>query len=174
MKLIITYSARTGGNCGDIARYIAKSGDKIVHFRDLHASGCTDCEYECFHGECVHRADGVYDLYASMAEYDRVVLVVPMYGGKPSSLYFAFCERGQDFFRSEDAWNAVVSRLYIIGVFGSAGESPDFIPCLEKWFARTEYADHVLALERHVYGQMLSDHLLDIEVVREKIDIFMK
>lgn len=174
MNLIISFSARTGGNCGDIARYIAKPEDRVVHFSSLHASGCTGCEYECFRGECVRRADGVYELYASMAAYERVVLIVPMYGGNPSSLYFAFCERGQDFFRSEKAWADAVSRLYIIGVYGSAEASPDFIACLEKWFAGMEHTDRVLALERHVYGQTMSDRLLDVADVRKKIDKFMQ
>lgn len=174
MKLIISFSARTGGNCGDIARYIAAPEDKVVHFRDLHARGCTDCEYECFRGECKHRDDGVYDLYASMTRCDRVVLIVPMYGGNPSSLYFAFCERGQDFFRNEAAWTAVVSRLCIIGVYGSAGESPDFLPCLEKWFAGTPYANRILGLERHTYGQKMPDRLLEIEEIRQRLDKFIQ
>lgn len=174
MRLVIAFSARKDGNCGDIARYIAAPGDRVVHFADLHAYGCADCAYECFHGECPHRADGVYALYASMAEYDQVVLVVPMYGGNPSSLYFAFCERGQDFFRTEEAWQAVLRRLYIIGVYSSAGESPDFVPCLEEWFAGTDITGRVLGLERHAYGQKMTDSLLDVAEVCEKINNFLQ
>ena len=170
-RLIITFSARRTGNCADIAAHI---GGDVMRFADLHAHGCADCAYECFRGECPHRADGVYALYASMLAYDQVVLVVPMYCGNPSSLYFAFCERGQDFFRTEERWNEVLSRLFIIGVYGSAGESPDFIPCLEKWFAGTAYHDRVLGLERHVYGQKMADSLLDAADVREKIKYFLQ
>ena len=170
-RLIITFSARRTGNCADIAACI---GGDVVRFADLHAHGCADCAYECFHGECPHRADGVYDLYARMARYDQVILVVPMYGSNPSSLYFAFCERGQDFFRTEESWNAVLKRLYIIGVYGSAGEAPDFIPCLAKWFSGTAYQDRVLGLERHAYGQKMMDSLLDVAEVREKIKHFLQ
>ena len=107
-------------------------------------------------------------------QYDQVILVVPMYGGNPSSLYFAFCERGQDFFRSEESWKDVLRRLYIIGVYGSAEESPDFIPTLEKWFTGTEYTGRVLGLERHVYGQTMTDSLLDAGEVRDKINEFLQ
>lgn len=174
MRLIITFSARDAGNCGDIARCIATEADRIVHFRDLHASGCVDCAYECFKGECRHRADGVYDLYAAMTEANSVVLIVPMYGGNPSSLYFAFCERGQDFFRCEEIWQDVLRRLYIIGVYGSAREAPDFIPTLEKWFAGTEYNGRVLGLERHVYCQTMMDSPLDAAEVLNKINDFLQ
>jgi len=171
MKLIITFSGRSEGNCAAIAGHI---GGDVVRFADLHAHGCADCAYECFHGECPHRADGVYDLYSCMTQYDQVILVVPMYGGNPSSLYFAFCERGQDFFRSEESWKDVLRRLYIIGVYGSAEESPDFIPTLEKWFTGTEYTGRVLGLERHVYGQTMTDSLLDAGEVRDKINEFLQ
>lgn len=174
MKLIISFSARRDGNCGDVARYIARNEDRIVHFADLHANGCTGCNYDCFHGRCSHREDGVYALYASMAQYDQVILVVPMYGGNPSSLYFAFCERGQDFFRTDECWNNVLSRLYIIGIYGSATVSPDFIPCLEKWFKGSAYTERVLGLERHLHQQRMADRLLDLNEVCNQINVFLK
>ena len=71
MKLIITFSGRSEGNCAAIAGHI---GGDVVRFADLHAHGCADCAYECFHGECPHRADGVYDLYSCMTQYDQVIL----------------------------------------------------------------------------------------------------
>lgn len=174
MKLIIDFSARAEGNCGDIARCIAAPGDRVVHYRELQARGCAECDYECFQGACKYRGDGVYALYESMAQFDRVILIVPMYCGNPSSLYFAFNERGQDFFRSEEAYDEVVRRLYVIGVYGSADETPDFVPCLEKWFACTGYTGRVLGLERRKYGQKMADRLLDVQEVREKLEQFLQ
>ncbi len=174
MNLIISFSARENGNCGLIARYIAGAGDEIVHFAGLHAHGCMACAYECFGGVCPHRVDGVYDLYRRMLDAERTCLLVPMYGGNPSSLYFSFCERGQDFFRDEETWQAVVGKLCIIGIYGSQEESPDFLPCLNKWFAGTALTGRVLGLERHRYGQKMGDLLLDAAEVREMIDCFIK
>ncbi len=174
MKLFISFSAREEGNCGTIARYLAGAGDEIVHFAGLHAHGCMDCAYECFGGVCPHRTDGVYDLYRRMLLSDCTCLLVPLYGGNPSSLYFAFCERGQDFFCSEEIWQETIRKLYIIGVCGARAESPDFLPCLNKWFDGTKYAGRVLGLERHLYGQKMGDLLLDAAEVREKLDQFLQ
>lgn len=174
MRLMISFSARKDGNCGQIAEHIAARGDRIVHYHDLHAHSCADCAYECMQSGCRYRDDGVHALYQSMADFERVVLIVPMYGGNPCAQYFAFCERGQDFFRSEEAYETVIERLYIIGVYGSASESPEFVPCLEKWFSGTAYHGRVLGLERHVYGQRMADKLLDVDDAVQKIEQFMQ
>ncbi len=174
VNLIISFSAREDGNCGEIARYIARAGDEIVHFAGLHAHGCCQCAYECFGGVCPHRKAGVHALYQRMTRVDRTYLIVPMYGGNPSSLYFAFCERGQDFFRDDQTWDAVLRRLYIIGVYGSQRETPDFLACLNRWFAPAAHTERVLGLERHLYGQRMGDCLLDAAEARERIDRFIK
>lgn len=152
MKLIISFSGRARGNCGQIASFISSLGDRIVHFREVNAHPCSDCEYECFCGECKYRSDDIYALYEDMLRCDQVVLIIPMYCGNPSSLYFIFHERCQDFFMHNDCYAAIVKKLYIIGVYGSEESSPDFIPCLEKWFDDTPYKGRVLGIERHRYG----------------------
>lgn len=172
MKLIIHFSAREDGNCGSIARYIASPEDRVIRYGELRATGCDSCGYECFDGRCKYRDDGVYGLYQSMTQYERVILVVPMYGGNPCSSYFAFCERGQDYFRSEEAYDAVIRRLYIIGVYGSQEETPGFIPCLNSWFAGTDYHGRVLGLERHQFGQKMADNLLELPQVCRRIKEF--
>lgn len=174
MRIIVSFSARTSGNCADIARFVAAPEDRIIHYASLGAHACAGCGYECFGGTCPYQADDVNELYRAMAQAEQTVLLVPMYGGNPSSLYFAFCERGQGFFTDEAAWDAIVSKLYIIGIYGSAAESPDFVPCLEKWFVGSGYAGRVLGLERHVYGQKMQDSLLDVPDVRRKLTAFLK
>lgn len=174
MRLFISFSARQTGNCAEIARYLSAEGDQVVHYASLHAQGCANCAYECFAGECPYQADGVYALYQAMTQAEQTVLLVPMYGGHPSSLYFSFCERGQGFFTDEAAWDTGIRRLYIIGIYGSAAETPDFGPCLEKWFADSPYTGRVLGLERHVYGQKMQDLLLDVPDVRQRLTAFLK
>ena len=173
MNLIISFSARPGGNCDSIAGYIAAPEDKILYFREMYFHPCVNCAYDCFRGRCKYRLDDMYSLWESMLQYDKVILAVPMYCGNPCSLYFIFSERCQDFFMHNDCFEDILSRLYIIGVYGSAAESPDFIPCLEKWFTGTPYTGHVLGLERHTLGQKMPDSLLDLEQVREKLKNFL-
>ncbi|MBQ8619000.1 MAG: NAD(P)H-dependent oxidoreductase [Clostridia bacterium] len=173
MKLLVSFSARSDGNCDQIAAYAAAEGDRIVHYRMLDAHACSRCTYECFQGPCRYHSDDVYTLYQAMAQSDQIILIVPMYGGHPCSLYFAFQERGQDYFATEEAYDAFIRRLFIIGVYGSAAESPGFLPCLEQWFEGSAYQHRVLGLERHRYGQNMADSLLAIDDVLQKIDHFL-
>ena len=63
-----------------------------------------------------------------MNNYDKVILIVPMYCGNPSSLYFVFNERCQGYFNGNpDKYDDIVKRMYFIGVYGSKEESPHFL-----------------------------------------------
>lgn len=169
-RLIISFSGRKNGNCDQIAAYLATEPDRVVHFADLKAHACSDCDYPCFRGSCPNRGDGVYELYAAMPQYDQIILIVPIYCGNPPSLYFLFNERGQDYFSHNDTYEAIVDKLYLIGVYGSRELAPRFIPCLEQWFEGSGLQNRVLGIERHSYGQRLTDRILDVAEVRERLD----
>lgn len=174
MKLIISFSGRANGNCDCIASFISMQNDKVVCFRELNIHPCSDCGYECFDGKCKYRDDDVFALYESMLSYDKVILIVPMYCGNPSSLYFIFNERCQDYFMHNDTYEAILQKLYIIGIYGNKETTPDFIPCLEKWFDGSPYENRVLGIERHTYGQKMSENILDVEEVKNRIEYFTK
>ena len=175
MNLIISFSGRKNGNCDNIAKYIASEDDSIVYFRNLNVHACSECNYECFEGNCKYRQDDIYHLYESMIHYDKVFLIVPMYCGNPSSLYFKWNERSQDFFmHNEDCYETIVSKLHIIGIYGDSKKTPDFIPCLAKWFEGTPYDHHVLGIERHHYHQKMADDILCVEEVRDLISRFIQ
>lgn len=36
--------------------------------------------------------------------------------------------------QNEASYDAIVSKLYIIGIYGDENKAPDFITCFEKWF----------------------------------------
>ena len=173
MNLIISFSGRANGNCDQIASYISDQEDRIIRFGELNIHPCSNCEYECFRGECKYRSDDIYTLYEDMLHYDKVILIVPMYCGNPSALYFIFNERCQDYFMRNDTYDAIIKGLYIIGVYGKQESNPDFIPCLEKWFDCTPHKNRVLGIERHLYGQKLNDNILDIEEERMRITAFL-
>ena len=102
-------------------------------------------------------------------------MIVPMYSGNPSSLYFSFNERCQDFFmENKEIYDDMLRKIFLIGVYGSRLETPDFVPCLEKWFVDTPYKNHVLGIERRPYKQKMKDCILDVEEVRKKLRNFMK
>lgn len=175
MNMIVSFSGREKGNCDNISQFIANECDTVVHFRSLDVHDCSDCKYECFEGNCKYHHDDIYKLYESMSSYDKVFLIVPMYCGNPTSLYFKFNERCQDFFmRNEDCYETIVSKLYIIGVYGDREKTPDFIPCLSKWFEGTKIDNHVLGIERHKFDQKMTDNILGVEEVRDMITCFIE
>lgn len=173
MNLIISFSGRANGNCDEISRYIATKEDTTIYFRNLNVHDCSNCTYECFEGECKYHQDDIYNLLESMIRYEKIFLIVPMYCGNPTSLYFKFNERCQGYFmHNEGSYESIVSKLYIIGVYGDRNKTPDFIPCFEKWFVGFQYNNHVLGIERHQYGQKINDKILGVEEVKKMIDSF--
>lgn len=175
MNMIISFSGRENGNCDSISEYIASKDDSIIYFRNLNVHECSRCKYECFKGRCKYRQDDIYNLYESMLSYDKIFFIVPMYCGNPSSLYFKFNERCQDFFmHNEDSYETIISRSYIIGAYGDKKKNPEFIPCFTKWFESTQFDNHVLGIERHKYNQRIADSILDVEEVRNMITCFIQ
>ena len=173
-KILISFSARKNGNCDEIANYLTKEEDRIIYFRDLNIHSCSNCNYECFDDYCKYHNDDIYNLLIEMLNYQKVILVVPMYCNNPSSLYFIFNERCQDYFmHNEDKYENLVKKIFIIGIYGSFEKSPEFLSCLEKWFDGTKYTNHVLGIERHNYNLNLKDSILEIDEIKTKIDEFI-
>ncbi len=174
MRLFVSFSARENGNCSQIIDFLKAPKDKAVYYKNLKTHNCCDCGYECMNTQCKYRDDDVYNLYDSFLEYEKVIFLVPMYCGNPSSLYFSFNERGQDFFmHHEKDYLPIAEKLFIIGIYGSKGESPDFTRCFEKWFEETPFSHHVLGIERHLYQQNMKDSVLEIAAVKTALKEFI-
>lgn len=173
MNLIISFSGRKAGNCDQIAQYLQSENDKIIYLREMNIHPCMNCEYECFQSECKYRDDDIYAIYDSMCCYDKVIFIIPMYCGNPSSLYFIFNERCQDYFMHNDCYEEIMEKLYMIGIYGSKQETPDFVSMLEKEFDCRAKQKHVLGIERHRYNQKMHDSILEIEDVKKKIHQFL-
>ena len=175
MNLLISFSGREGGNCDQILDYISTPEDVKKYFRIMNIHSCSHCQYECFSQDCKYHDDDIYALFESMLDYENVILVVPMYCGNPSSLYFIFNERCQDFFmRNEEKYGDIISRLYIIGIYGNRNQTPDFIPCFEKWFTGSGKENRVLGIERHIIGQGRDEYILSNEDVKQNITQFLR
>ena len=173
-KLYVSFSGRNNGNCEAIAKYLMNEKDNYISFKDLFYHSCSQCEYECLKEKCKYRSDDIYNLLDSFYSYEKIIFLVPMYCGNPSSLYFILSERMQDYFNhNEEKYNTFLKKLYIIGIFGSQKESPYFIPTLSSWFEKENSKEHVLGLERHLYNQKMKDSILNEETKRV-LDSFYK
>ncbi len=172
--LYISFSARDNGNSIAVANYLKTEKDKLVLLKDIFYNPCAKCNYECFESVCKYRNDDIYDLFKSMTKYKKIVFIIPMYCDNPSSLYFIFNERSQDYFmHNEDDYENILKRLFIIGIYGDKEKSPDFITCLEKWFYDSKYSNHVLGIERHKYNLKLKDNILSVEEIKNSINSFI-
>lgn len=175
MNLIISFSGRKDGNCDQIASYISNDADQIVYMRDVTTQPCANCNYECMSGECPYRKDGVYSLFQSFEHFEKIYMIVPMYCGHPSSLYFIMNERSQDFFmHCEMGYDSFINQLYVIGVYGNKEDDPEFEQLFAKQYKFKDPKKHILGLERHKYGHKMKDYLLNGKDVQDQLDKFIK
>lgn len=170
--IYVSFSGRENGNCSDIANYLVKENDKIILFKNIRYNPCAKCDYECFNSICKHRNDDIYDLLDSINRYKKIVFIVPMYCGNPSSLYFILNERMQDYFNhNEDKWDSYIKKLHFICIYGSDEETPHYI----NYFNDLINDDSkILKIERHKYNLKLDDKILSNKELVELIDEFRR
>ena len=103
--MIVSFSARAGGNCDRISEKIAEfhGGGKIFRFSEQQIHPCGGCRYECFRqdGICPYRSDPEYGLLESVCGSDLVYFVIPNYCDYPCAHYFIFQERSQCYFQGK-------------------------------------------------------------------------
>ncbi len=163
-NLFVSFSARDYGNCSDIAKYLMNDNDTLVHFKDLFYNPCSKCNYECFSSTCKYRDDDLYNLFDSIQYYKTIIFLVPMYCGNPSSLFFVLLERMQDYFsKNENKWDAFLTKLHFICIYGSDEETPYFI----EHFKSLVEENKILKIERHKYKQKMNDRIIEnIKIIR--------
>ena len=168
--LFISFSGRENGNCNDIAHYLIRENDKLILFKDVFYNPCSKCCYECFNSVCKYRYDDVYDLLESTNNYKKIVFIVPMYCGNPSSLYFILNERMQDYFNhNEDKLDSFTNKLHFICIYGSDEETPYFI---KNFYNLVNDNSKILKLERHKYNLTMNDKIINNSELIKLIDEF--
>ena len=170
-NLFISFSGRDLGNCYDIAHHKMNGYDRYVAFKDLSYHSCSKCNYECFKKKCKYRNDDIYKLISASFQYNNIILLVPMYCSNPTSLYFIFNERMQDYFNENSKkWDAFVNKIKIIAIFGSEEETPLFIPTLLQLVNGNQ--NKLLKIERHKYNLKPNDKVIENNQLLKIIDNF--
>ena len=185
----IAFSARKRGNCLNCIEYVLtklkEQGFKteIVNAYDSEIKPCSHCNYECFaqrlrgKDEKCPIQDDTPKIYAKMKEADIIVLAVPTYGGKASSLYCAFTERTQGIIKSyEEFKNTILNKIIASIVIGN-------IPAGGDLTYHTVILDHKeckhplqsVLLQATEYGKgSIYRNLIEDERVRERLDNLVK
>ena len=172
-NLYISFSARSNGNSENIVKYMMNDNDTFISFKDLFINSCNKCNYECMKvNKCKYRYDDIYNLLDVSISYNKIVFVVPMYCGNPSSLYFTLMERMQDYFNNNEAnYPTFISKLHIIGIYGSDEENPLFIPLISNILTDI---NKCLPIQRHKYEIKMSDSVMDKKCIVTLIDTYKR
>ena len=170
-NLYISFSARSNGNSENIVKYMMNDNDTFISFKDLFINSCNKCNYECMTiNKCKYRHDDIYNLLDVSISYNKIVFVVPMYCGNPSSLYFTLMERMQDYFNSNEAnYPLFVNKLHIIGIYGSNEETPLFIPLISSIL---DNIDKCLPIQRHKYEIKMNDLVINNKYILRLLDTY--
>lgn len=177
---IASFSARKKGNCSSLADYIiSKSLNyqvECIAIKDLNIHECKNCNYECMSKKCIYRQDDAYMYLRSTKKADKVIWLVPMYCGNPSSLYFKLNERSQDFWMSNESYyDEFLNKLFIIGI-GNVGMANPFRQIFELMYHDSEvsYEGHILILGTQKYSlNSIKDFLIARTGVKEEVDKFL-
>lgn len=172
-NLYISFSARSNGNSKNIIKYMMEDNDTFISFKDLFINSCSKCNYECMTiNKCKYRHDDIYNLLDTSIKYNKIVFVVPMYCGNPSSLYFTLMERMQDYFSNNEVnYSTFISKLHTIGIYGSNEESPLFIPLISSIL---NDFNKCLPIQRHKYEIKMSDSVMNNKYIVTLIDAYKK
>ena len=172
-NLYISFSARSNGNSENIIKYMMNEFDTFISFKDLFINSCNKCNYECMTiNKCKYRHDDIYNLLDNIIKYNKIIFVVPMYCGNPPSLYFTFMERMQDYFNNNEAnYPAFISKLHIIGIYGSDEEYPLFIPLISNIL---NDINKCLPIQRQKYEIKMSDSVMDKKCIVALIDTYKR
>ena len=170
-NLYISFSARSNGNSENIIKYMMNDLDTFISFKDLFINQCNKCNYECMTiNKCKYRYDDVYNLLNNSIMYNKIIFVVPMYCGNPSSLYFTLMERMQDYFNSNESnYPLFINKLHIIGIYGSSEETPLFIPLISSIL---DNIDKCLPIQRHKYEIKMNDLVINNKYILSLLDTY--
>ena len=121
--VILSFSARKGGNCDKIGAYIMESlpGETMRYsFSEFAVHPCGGCEYQCFQNNlnCPYIADMEFALLEAICASETAYFVVPNYCDYPCAHFFIFNERSQCFFQHHpeklDAYLRVPKRFVVV------------------------------------------------------------
>lgn len=172
-NLFISFSGRSGGNCESIANYFKRKIDTYIAFKDIYYHPCSKCSYECMTSICKYRSDDIYRLYQNLVRYNKVFFLIPMYGGSPSSLYYIFNERSQDFFNHFEDYDLYLNKVNFIGIYGSHEEYPDFLKQFGMYYNPITIQNHVIGIERNKYSDQINDLIINKKEVQSLLRKFI-
>lgn len=180
---IVSFSGRDNGNCRAIADFIATRNRQgrvnYICAKDLNIHPCSDCDYQCMAGACVY-SDDEETFLQKARRAKKIIWLVPMYCGYPSSLYFKINERSQRFWMNhdDDYYMSFLNKLYVIAI-GNVTKDTPFQAIFEQPYKGTVLEpvaeQHVLVIEAMKHGLNSLHHtLIHEEGVQAMVEDFLE
>lgn len=155
--IIVSFSSRESGNCGQVADLIYKHSYKrtnvlVYKFSDFSIEPCGKCGYECFsnNAACPYINDMEYGLLDQICGSDMVYFVLPNYCDYPCANFFIFNERSQCYFQghTERLERYLQVRKKFVVVSNSTAKS-----FAEAFRQHTDAEPQILYLSSKAYGK---------------------
>ena len=181
--LVISFSGRKGaGNCSKISDFIQEHlhGHSVnvssIRMADLDIESCTDCNYECFDSlQKCPKVDDLNAVYERIMESDATIMIIPVYSAAPPALYFAWRERSQSIFLTEEIcqkFDRVKKAFIIIGNKDAGADGA--VTIIEKYHANAEKDIGILLLQSREYGQKsVEGRLINVHQVQMQLKRFL-
>lgn len=113
------FSARKG-NAYDFALELVNAENVFV-LGTMNVKPCSGCDYECFKDISCPNDDDMKVLHQAWSSCDMALLFVPVYDGRPPSLFYAFLERLPSFWQRKEEGFKLFNKNAAIVVTGSQG-----------------------------------------------------
>lgn len=173
--IIVSFSSRYNGNCGNIAGFIADNcpNSQVYRFSDFQIHPCGACHYECFNQResCPYFDDIEYKLLDDICGSEMAYFVVPNYCDYPCANFFIFNERSQCYFQGRpellERYLDVPKKFVVI----SNGGQQNF---RETFMQHTAEEPIILFLSAKHYNQnSINGKLLDSNRARADLNAFL-
>lgn len=174
MNIIVSFSSRTDGNCGNIAYFLAKilPESSVYTFSDFQIKPCGGCDYPCFQNReaCPYFDDMEYKILDSICHSDAAYYVVPNYCDYPCANFFIFNERSQCYFQGHpellETYLTVPKKFIVV----SNSCSDNF---RQAFVQHTNWEPNILFLSAKSYGKnSISSDLITSESISTILETF--
>lgn len=178
MKIcVISFSGRTGGNCGSIAQALRRQwGDEVTvyDFSALSVTPCGHCGCECFQSRerCPYFGDSEFAICDAVTNSELACFIVPNYCDYPCANFFAFNERSQCYFQNHpellEQYLAVRKKFIVVSNTGRDNFTAAF-----RYHVLEETEPDVLFLSpRQFHKVSIHGDLMDSREAREAVGRF--
>lgn len=176
---IISFSGRSGGNCGSIAEELwehlkSKGEVEVYDFSNIAITPCGRCDCECFREreDCPYFSDPEFSICNSITNSSCTYFIVPNYCDYPPANFFIFNERSQCCFQRHnellERYLSVKKKFIVVSNTGRDNFTAAF-----RYHVQEGCEPDVLFLSARKFGKVsIKGDLMDSGEAREAVRIF--